>query len=279
MYRGMTEITYTNYFNDIVYWFYEDEGDVKRLGNTLGLDIDKEYFVAIAFLYPSTPHTTYEEKEKLKNELPKIQVLPKKNSEIRENQFVITDSGVITFLIGETRKELMEILPEYKEKAAEVISEIHSDKKIRIGVGTIESGIVGVRNTYENAINAVKAGEIFKKERVVLDYIGMEIYSSINSMITSYGDRITKAVLKQINKDDQRILAKYYKCKDKIDETATALGISSEEVENALARVKNNTGLDVNDTEDNFKLHLVMIAKKVLSNNEKIKEAEKNNEV
>ena len=35
--------------------------------------------------------------------------------------------------------------------------------------------------------------------------------------------------------------------------------------------VRINTGLDVNDTEDNFKLHFIMIAKKVLENDEKIK--------
>ena len=42
-------------------------------------------------------------------------------------------------------------------------------------------------------------------------------------------------------------------------------------LKNSLQQVKINTGLDVNDTEDNFKLHFVMIAKKVLENDERIK--------
>ena len=48
--------------------------------------------------------------------------------------------------------------------------------------------------------------------------------------------------------------------------------MTQEEVRNSLAQVKVNTGLDVNDTEDNFKLHFITIArKKVLENDERIR--------
>ena len=40
-------------------------------------------------------------------------------------------------------------------------------------------------------------------------------------------------------------------------------------VRNALYRVKEKTGLDVNDTEDNFKLNFIMIAKRVLEKEKK----------
>ena len=44
----------------------------------------------------------------------------------------------------------------------------------------------------------------------------------------------------------------------------SALNISTDEVTNALKQIKTKTGLDVNDTEDNFKLNFIMIAKRVL---------------
>ena len=47
--------------------------------------------------------------------------------------------------------------------------------------------------------------------------------------------------------------------------------MTQEEVKNSLAQVKVNTGLDVNDTEDNFKLYFITIAKKVLENDERIR--------
>ena len=63
----------------------------------------------------------------------------------------------------------------------------------------------------------------------------------------------------------------YYKCKEDAALTAEELGMTQEEVRNSLAQVKVNTGLDVNDTEDNFKLHFITIAKKVLENDERIR--------
>mgnify|MGYP000427628216 CR=1 FL=1 len=169
------------------------------------------------------------------------------------------------------KQPMRDLIPQIKEKALEQVEKINSDRKIRVGIGTIESGIKGIKHTYSNAQDAVKAGEIFKKDRVILEYMGMEIYSSINQMVVNFGDRLTRTVLKQLGETEKRVLAKYYKCKEDIAETARQLGMSEDDVKTSLNMVRINTGLDVNDTEDNFKLHFIMIAKKVLENDERIK--------
>ena len=97
---------------------------------------------------------------------------------------------------------------------------------------------------------------------MILEYMGMEIYSSINQMVVNFGDRLTRTVLRQLGETEKRVLSKYYKCKEDVALTAEELGMTQEEVKNSLAQVKVNTGLDVNDTEDNFKLHFITIAKK-----------------
>ena len=56
---------------------------------------------------------------------------------------------------------------------------------------------------------------------------------------------------------------------ENIPAVASSLNISEEEVRNALYKVKEKSGLNVNDTEDNFKLHFVMIAKRVLEKEKK----------
>ena len=78
-----------------------------------------------------------------------------------------------------------------------------------------------------------------------------------------------KRIQDQLTEEEQTILGKYYKCKEQVPAVAAALHISQEEVQNALYRVKEKTGLDVNDTEDNFKLNFVMIAKRVLEKEKK----------
>ena len=169
------------------------------------------------------------------------------------------------------QQPMRDLIPQIKETALQEVEKISADRKIRVGIGTIENGIKGIKHTYSNAQDAVKAGEIFKKDRVILEYMGMEIYSSINQMVVNFGDRLTRTVLKQLGETEKRVLAKYYKCKEDIAETARQLGMSEDDVKTSLNMVRINTGLDVNDTEDNFKLHFIMIAKKVLENDERIK--------
>lgn len=271
MNKNTTDITLSAYFNDIVIGYYEDENLVKQFGRQLGFDVDMDMFMAVSFQYPSDMNVKFEDREKLTHAAEAVIELSDINKKIGGKQIITCDSGVCVILITHDKVEMRKILDEVKDTALKEVEGIESERKIRVGIGTIEGGIAGIKHTYSNAQDAVKAGEIFKKDRVILEYMGMEIYSSINQMVVNFGDRLTRTVLKQLGETEKRVLSKYYKCKEDISLTADQLGMTEEEVKNSLAQVKINTGLDVNDTEDNFKLHFITIAKKVLENDERIK--------
>lgn len=270
MYSSMETIGFSTYFNDVVNYFYEDEKLVAQLGEQLGFDVNQDVFLGVVFLYPSAEQGNFDEKEQLKEHVSEIHNLPPINSQIKQNQFFYVDNGVATFLIGHDKEEISRILPDFKKEAVDILESMDQKKKVRVGFGLPEKGIDGIKRTYSYAMKAVKAGEIFKKERSILDYMGMEIYSSINAMVTNYGKQITDIVFKQLPEMEISVLAKYYKCKEDIDTTARVLNLPPDLVKEYLANVKKSTGLDVHDTEDSFKLHLLMIAKKVLDTNKKI---------
>lgn len=271
MNKNTTDITLSAYFNDIVIGYYEDEDLVKQFGRQLGFDVDMDTFMAVSFQYPSDMNVKPEDREKLTNAANAIIALSDINKKIGGKQIITCDSGDCVILIMKDKSGMRDLIPQIKETALQEVEKIESDRKIRVGIGTIESGIKGIKHTYSNAQDAVKAGEIFKKDRVILEYMGMEIYSSINQMVVSFGDRLTRTVLRQLGETEKRVLSQYYKCKEDAALTAEELGMTQEEVKNSLAQVKVNTGLDVNDTEDNFKLHFITIAKKVLENDERIR--------
>ena len=128
------------------------------------------------------------------------------NRRITGKQIITCDSGVCVILITHDKAEMRRILDAVKTVAAEEVGRIVSDRRIRVGIGTIEGGIKGIRHTYSNAQDAVKAGEIFKKTTcVILEYMGMEIYSSINQMVVSFGDRLTRTVLRQLGETEKRV--------------------------------------------------------------------------
>ena len=275
MNKNTTDITVSAYFNDIIIGYYEDENLVKQFGRQLGFDVDRDHFLAVSFQYPSDMRVTHEDREKLMNAAEKVIALSDMNSKLEGKQIITCDSGVCVILIAHEKVELRMIQDTIKKMIVDEVAKIETAEKVRVGIGTIENTIKGIEHTYFNAQDAVRAGEIFKKERTVLEFVGMEIYSSINQMVVNYGERLTRTVLKQIGETDKKVLSKYYKCKEDIALTAAQLGVTEEEVKNSLLQIKINTGLDVNDTEDSFKLHFITIAKKVLENDARIKKVNK----
>ena len=271
MNKNTTDITLSAYFNDIIIGYYEDEDLVKRFGEEFGFDVDKDTFMAVSLLYSSDADVTKEDREKLIPAATSMIAYSPVNSRIEGNQVITADYGVSVMLIAGSKEEMRGQLEEIEREVLTQVGKIRSDIKIRVGIGTMESGIKGIKESYYNSQDAIKAGEIFKKDRVLLEYVGMEIYSAINQMVVSYGDRLTRTVLKELSDRDKDVLSRYYKCKEDKALTAQQLGLSVEDVEYSLNQVKINTGLDVSDIEDNFKLHFITIAKKVLENDERLK--------
>ena len=257
-------ITFSSYFNDITIHFYEDTDFMESVGKRFGIDVNRDYFLAMSFLYPSDMAVSYEDKCALMELLSPVAVYGPINKSIDSPQFLICDRGTTLFLAAHTKEELTGSRGNVCDKALELLKQNRPDVFIRIGIGTLETGLSGIERTYQNSLRAVNAGEKFKKERRVLDFMGMEIYSAINAMVLAHGQSLISTILLQLTDGEQTILGKYYKCKEQIPAVAAALHLSEEEVLNTLCRIKEKTGLDVNDTEDNFKLNFIMIAKRVL---------------
>ena len=257
-------ITFSSYFNDITIHFYEDTDFMESVGKRFGIDVNRDYFLAMSFLYPSDMAVSYEDKCALMDLLSPVAVYGPINKSIDSPQFLICDRGTTLFLAAHTKEELTGSRGNVCDKALDLLKQNRPDVFIRIGIGTLETGLSGIERTYQNSLRAVNAGEKFKKERRVLDFMGMEIYSAINAMVLAHGQSLLSTILLQLTDGEQTILGKYYKCKEQIPAVAAALHLSEEEVLNTLCRIKEKTGLDVNDTEDNFKLNFIMIAKRVL---------------
>lgn len=262
-------MTLASYFNDITIHFYEDTALMESIGKTFGIDVNSDYFLAMSFLYPSEMVVSYDTKAALMDLLAPVIACGPLNQSIDSPQFITCDKGAALFLAAHTKEELSAASNRACEEALKILDKALPDAFVRIGIGTIESGLSGIERTYQNSLMAVNAGEKFKKERRVLDFIGMEIYSAINAMVLAHGQSLISTILLQLTDEEQTILGKYYKCKEQIPAVAEALKISETAVKDALRRIKEKTGLDVNDTEDNFKLNFVMIAKRVLEKEKK----------
>ena len=87
----------------------------------------------------------------------------------------------------------------------------------------------------------------------------MEIYSAINAMVLAHGQSLISTILLRLTEEEQTILGKYYKCKEQAPAVAAAAAHQPGGSPERVIQGEGKTGLDVNDTEDNFKLNFVMI--------------------
>lgn len=271
MNKNTTDMTAASYFHDLVIGFYEDESLVAEIGRTLGFDVEQDVFMAAAFFYPSEKVVCQEDRELLFDAAAKTAMLSERNRNMDSPQIMTCDKGVCVMLIAESKAAMQEVLKKVRETVPAQIQALGIDEHVRVGIGTVESGIRGIENTFRNASEAVRAGEIFKKDRVLLEYMGMEIYSSINQMVISYGSRLTRTVWSSLSDREKKVLSAYYKCKEESSRTAGQLGMTKQQVEESLRQVQRDTGLDVRDTEDNFKLHFIVIARKILEHDERMR--------
>lgn len=177
---------------------------MESTGRQLGIDVNHDYFLAISFLYPSDMVVSCENKCRLMELLTPVLSCGPLNSTIDSPQFLACDKGILFFLMAHTKEELLNANVQVCEKAIRLLEENFPDTFIRIGIDTIENGLSGIERSYQNSIHAIDAGEQFKKERCILDFIGMEIYSAMNAIVLAHGQTLISTILLQLSKEKQR---------------------------------------------------------------------------
>ena len=120
-----------------------------------GFDVDMDTFMAVSFQYPSDMNVKPEDREKLTNAANAIIALSDINKKIGGKQIITCDSGDCVILIMKDKSGMRDLIPQIKETALQEVEKIESDRKIRVGIGTIESGIKGIKHTYSNSQDAV----------------------------------------------------------------------------------------------------------------------------
>ena len=168
MNKNTTNITLSAYFNDVIIGYYEDEDLVKQFGRQLGFDVDLDTFMAVSFQYPSDMRVAQEDREKLMDAAETVIALSEINKKIESKQIITCDAGVCVILIANDKSMMRNIQTDVKKVVVDEINKINSDRRIRVGIGTVESGIKGIKHTYSNAQAAVRVGEIFKRSVLCL---------------------------------------------------------------------------------------------------------------
>lgn len=247
---------------DLIFEIYEDKNLMEKVGEEFHISIKSDIFVMLTVGFPEKYPITKEEKEAL-HRIGEAVVKCFVPGELDYDPVIpfTTQVSILIYAPGETR--MRTLMLEIEKVALSKTEELLAGKPVRIGEGNMGGGFSGIKDSYAQSIRAIKAGAIFKAGKMLLRYGNMEIYSILDEIIRTHGKRLSQTVLGLLSDRERQILSCYYECKENADRVAAQLSMPPEQVTGLLRQVKEGTGLDVNDSEDSFKLHLVVLCDKV----------------
>ncbi len=257
----MVTYRYDDYVKNLIFGIYEDELLMKRIGTEFGFDMDNDVFVMMSLGFHDQYNVTDEEKKRLHDAGKHIALLCYKT--VPNYDPVIPFNNQVTVLLfAKDEQQMRALLLSAEQTALEDTEKYFSVCPVRIGEGNIGSGIQGIKESYHQSVRAIRAGAIFKQHHRLLRFNNMEIYSILDEIMRVHRHSLFKTVLSQLTAAETDTLCMYYECKEDVSKTAERRGLTTQAVMDDFASVKSKLGLDVHDSEDNFKLHLVMLAVK-----------------
>ncbi|NOH16842.1 PucR family transcriptional regulator [Clostridium cochlearium] len=268
--EGDTDSIIQKYIKDIIFDIYEDEKLMVQRGSLLGIDVDRDYFVAFTLKFDENEQINNRHMNCLKRVAKEISKYVTNNKNFGLSPYIEADRSVSIIFQSSLKSNLEKMLPYIEKEALAQVEHYLKGKKLFIGIGNIETNIEGIKNSYFNSIKAIKSGNIFKEKNKVFYYKDMEIYCILKEVIGECTEPLMNLVLKNVkDKDLLDTLIKYYECNANLDETAMELFIHKNTVKYRLQKIKEITGLDVKVHEDSFKLYLAVLANKILLNSTK----------
>ena len=98
------KITFSSFYNNITIHFYEDDQFMESIGRSFGLNINKDYFLAISFMYPSDMVVSYNMKNNLMQQLTDLTAYGPLNAAIPQPQMILCDKGTSMLLAAPAQR-------------------------------------------------------------------------------------------------------------------------------------------------------------------------------
>lgn len=253
------------YIKDIIFEAYTDPGLMIERGNTLGLSVARNQYLAMTLQFPIGQSPAQED----------VQALWRAG--IAAARFASTQKGLLhciavttqmncsIFLDAEEGTAITRLLPLIEKEALTLLAQALPSRRACIGYGRVDSGLAGIRGTYVNSLSASRMGQIFYPNRQIHHYADVEMLCTLEKVITDKKTVLFDGFLEKIadNGELMETLTAYFESDTGAEETASRLFVHKNTVKYRLQRVKDLTGLDVKVFNDAVKLYLAIAARKI----------------
>lgn len=255
---------FSKYISQIIFPAASSERMLVEEGHLLKIDLEKDYFQAIAVSADMESVLAGTEYRTIKYAMEKLMGFTEELSEVISGGYFRMERGVILMLCSKERQALEQYIPFVLTELKLNFQNMSLPFEWKIGIGTVRSTVDGIRQSYLQAIQAIEIGKVLKKPDMQYRFEDLELYANLQSMLqrkegSFLGDKLES--LK--NQELVDTLMVYYEYNGNLDEIAGRMYTHKNTIKYRLNKIKELTGLDVKCQEDNFKLYFMVLEKKL----------------
>ena len=261
--EGSTAIL-EKYVKDILYENYNDEILMEERGRLFGFEVKKNYYMAINVSFRKKYVPSKTEKKALRSLAQCLQQYVKESGNIWGCYLITLEKGYLILAEADEPAKLG-LLPErialegYVRKLWK-----QGIEKLSCSTGSVEQGLQGIRDTYSYSFKAMHVGRRLYREQPFYSYERLKIFCNLEEFLTKGNGVMFTDILAPIkNMEILATLEMYYECDSNMDQVAERMFTHKNTVKYRLNRIQELTGLELKKTDDNFKLYLAVLARKM----------------
>ena len=255
--------------NDLIFSTPKLNTSLLERSNIAGIDLYRSCFVVVLNLKQDMKRIKYSLKKHL-NALVKTY----------NGAYSLKSDSVVLFINTDEDMESKEFEEEFKDEIRKISKKLEKEYLkvcFSAGIGSVVEGFENIRNSYEEARDAIDMGEDFYGQDSILSYDELGVFKLIRdiSLRDNIGKYIPKSIIKlremdsSGNKELFKTLEIYMKNNRHIRLTANELFIHPKTVSYRLQQIRDIGGIDFNNSD---KLLEIQFALKILKFLEKTNE-------
>lgn len=254
------------YISDIIFHPSPNEGLLQEEGRLLKVDIEKDFFQSLILEFDTDEVQEGNVFRMIRFAVDRLANFTESLSEELFCGSFKMEKGMFFLLYSREEEVLEQYLPFVLTEMRVILDSLSIPCDWKVGIGTIRKNAAGIRCSYEEAVQAMELGRIMEPMKKTYQFRDLELYSSLREILQHKQESLFSSILGKLkNQELVDTLIIYFECNGNMDETASRMYTHKNTIKYRLNKIKELTGLDVKNQEDNFKLYFMVLEKKLCS--------------
>ncbi len=254
------------YISDIIFHPSPNEGLLQEEGRLLKVDIEKDFFQSLILEFDTDEMQEGNVFRMIRFAVDRLANFTESLSEELFCGSFKMEKGMFFLLYSREEEGLEQYLPFVLTEMRVILDSLSIPCDWKVGIGTIRKNAAGIRCSYEEAVQAMELGRIMEPMKKTYQFRDLELYSSLREILQHKQESLFTSILGKLkNQELVDTLVIYFECNGNMDETASRMYTHKNTIKYRLNKIKELTGLDVKNQEDNFKLYFMVLEKKLCS--------------